>query len=516
MRPGRTATGLLALVVLAFLGYLLITLPPRLVEQYQAARDLGPVAKYLYAGAVGTGLVLLSGASLWIVWGLWRRTVQKHRRRERRAKNPSELSRQQQQQEIDENLAAVEDLRGETPSNDTLRRELDPLLHELDEKRASQRLEIVAFGTVSSGKSSVLNALAGRELFRTDAKGGTTTQRNKVSWPGLDQVLLVDTPGLGEIDGEAHVRVATESARDADLVLLVVDGPLRESEHALLRRLGEMEKRILVCLNKEDWYSERDKSVLMQQISGQVEGLLEPQDLLAVRAQPAQRKRVRVLSDGSQCEETVDVEPDIGPLAQRMLEIVRHDGTDLLMANLLLRSRGLVEDARQRVRDALDVRAWQTVDHYMWGAGGAAAINPFPMVDVVAGTAISTKMVFDLARIYRQDIDGGTAVTLLGQLGKNLIAILGISAATPAIASLVASLLKAVPGAGTIAGGLLQGVVQAIVTRWIGAVFIQYFKNEMQFPEGGLTSVARRQWDQVTSIQELRKLLKNARARLGA
>lgn len=514
MRPGRTATGLLALVVLAFLGYLLITLPPRLVEQYKIVSELGPVAKYAYAGAVGTGLVLLSGATGWIVWGLWRRTIQKNRRRERRAKNPSQLTRQQQQQEVDENLAVVEELRSERSADDNLRRELEPLIQEFDEKRQSQRLEIVAFGTVSSGKSSVLNALAGRELFRTDAKGGTTTQRNSVSWPGLDQVQLVDTPGLGEIDGEAHVHLATESAKDADLVLMVVDGPLRQSEHALLSRLGEMEKRVLLCLNKSDLYNDRDRAVLLDQIRQQVRGILEPDNLLTVRAQPAQRRRVRVLSDGSQCEETVEIEPDIGPLAQRMLQIVRRDGGDLLLANLLLRSRGLVEDARQRVRDALDARAWETVDRYMWGAGGAAALNPFPLVDIVAGTAISTKMVLDLARIYRQEIDAGTAVTLLGQLGKNLIAILGISAATPAVASIVGSLLKTVPGVGTIAGGLLQGLVQAIVTRWIGAVFIQYYKNEMQYPEGGLTSLARRQWEHVTSVNELRKLVQNARERL--
>ena len=80
-------------------------------------------------------------------------------------------------------------------------------------------------------------------------------------------------------------------------------------------------------------------------------------------------------------------------------------------------------------------------------------------------------MVVDLAHVYRQDIDIDAAVKLLGELGKNLLAILGVSAATPAVASVVASLLKSVPGAGTIAGGLLQGIVQALITRWIGAVF---------------------------------------------
>jgi uncharacterized protein (DUF697 family) len=151
----------------------------------------------------------------------------------------------------------------------------------------------------------------------------------------------------------------------------------------------------------------------------------------------------------------------------------------------------------------------------MWGAGGAAAISPFPLVDLAAGCAISSKMVVDLARIYQQDIDLEAAVSLLREMGKNLIAVAGVSVVTPAVTAVVASLLKTVPGAGTIAGGLLQGIVQALVTRWIGAVFIAYFREEMQRPEGGLAGLARREWERLTSIDELRKLVKLAREHFG-
>ena len=125
-------------------------------------------------------------------------------------------------------------------------------------------------------------------------------------------------------------------------------------------------------------------------------------------------------------------------------------------------------------------------------------------------------MVVDLAAVYRQEVDLNVAVNLLGQLGKNLLAVAGISAATPALAAVIASLLKTVPGAGTIAGGLLQGVVQALVTRWIGGIFISYFRDEMREPEGGLAGLARREWERVTSIDELRKLVQAARSRLTA
>jgi uncharacterized protein (DUF697 family) len=333
-------------------------------------------------------------------------------------------------------------------------------------------------------------------------------------WPGDDKVVLVDTPGLGEVDGTERESAAAGAARDADLVLLVVDGPLRDSEFRLLEMLGRMEKRVVVCLNKEDWYDQTERTRLLQQIVAQVRNFVRPEDVVAVQSRPSQRVRVRVLPNQTEQQEAIDVEPDIGPLAERMMHIVRHDGRDLLLANLLLQSRGLVEEAKRRVQDSLDRRAREIVEKHAWGAGGAAALSPFPVVDLATGCAISTKMVLDLARVYRQDVDLTVAVNLLGQQGKTLLAVLGTSATTPIVSSVVASLLKTVPGVGTIAGGTLQGVVQVLVTRWIGAIFIEYFKNEMQEPTGGMAALARQQWQQLTSVAELRKLVQAARAQL--
>ena len=61
---------------------------------------------------------------------------------------------------------------------------------------------------------------------------------------------------------------------------------------------------------------------------------------------------------------------------------------------------------------------------------------------------------------------------------------------------------------------MLQGIVQAVVTRWIGHVFIEYFKSEMKYPEGGLTALARREWTRLTTAKELRTIIQQARTRL--
>jgi hypothetical protein len=297
--------------------------------------------------------------------------------------------------------------------------------------------------------------------------------------------------------------------------LVVVDGPLRQSEHELLETLGAMEKRLIICLNKSDWYTPEDREKLLGQIRRQASAFAKSNDVVAIQAEVGHRTRRTVMADGTSSDETVETPPDISLLADRMIDIVRTDGKDLLMSNVLLQSRGLVEKARVRVKEALDRQAGSIVDKYMWGAGGVAAISP-TAIDLLATSAIATKMILDLADVYHQKVDLETARMWLSEMGKNLIGVLGAHGATVAVSSVIASMVKGVPLLGTIAGGLLQGVIQALITKWIGSVFIEYFRNEMQAPEGGLAGLARRQWEIVTSVDEMRKLVQTARQRLTA
>jgi uncharacterized protein len=511
MNATRSWQGFLLLVSLAGLGLLLMWLPTQILQLYQAAKELGPTFVTIYFTIVGVGGVLFFGTSGYMLYRMWSHGRRKQQRREEGERNPSELSPQELKTQIADNLTQVNQLQNDPQLSPELAEQLRPLVARLEEKQAAAQLEIVAFGTISSGKSSLLNALAGRELFTTELKGGTTTTRQEMPWLGTDRVTLVDTPGLAEVAGEAHIAVATVAARDADLILLVLDGPLRDSEVSLLNTLGQMEKPMLICLNKADWYSDREREELLGQIRTQTAKWAPPQNVLAVRSQATKRPRLIVSPQGEDREELVPVPADISPLAERMLALIQQQGQVMLLANLLMQSRGLVVDARERAKRLLDQRAREIVERYTWGAGGAAALSPLPVLDLVAGSAITAKMVVDLAAVYKQEVDLDLAVKLLSELGKNLLAILGVTAAGPAVAGAVASLLKTVPGVGTLVGGVLQGLVQALVTRWIGAVFIDYFQQEMRPTPTGLANLARNRWQQVTTLTELQRLVRDAR-----
>ena len=93
------------------------------------------------------------------------------------------MSAAERTQEFADNLAAGREYAGGDRVSPELRAEIAAAVDELEAKRESQQLEIVAFGTISSGKSSLLNALAGRHVFRTNVVGGTTITRSEIPWP---------------------------------------------------------------------------------------------------------------------------------------------------------------------------------------------------------------------------------------------------------------------------------------------------------------------------------------------
>ncbi|MEZ6093853.1 MAG: DUF697 domain-containing protein [Pirellulaceae bacterium] len=518
MQLGKTFSGLLLLVAAAIVGLALLYLPGWIIDKYEVVSQFGSFWGWAYLIAVGAGGLLFAGSLLTITWRLWRAGRVKQKTRERHSKNPSELSIGAQNAEINENINQLRKLRDRGLSDPKLQAQLDPMLEEVEHKREQQTLEIVAFGTISSGKSSVLNLLAGKNIFATDARGGTTITRNEIPWDGIDRVVLVDTPGLGEVDGEKHVWIAADSAKDADIVLMVVDGPLRDSEFKLLEKLGKMEKRVIICLNKSDWYHVEDRDKLLGQLQRQTKHWVAESEVIAIQSQASKRVRKRVSPDGTTTDEEVEIKPDISSLADCMMRVVKNEGKELLMANVLMQSRGMVEKAKLRVKESIDRKVWDLVDRYMWGAGAAAA-TPLPIVDLVAGFGISTKMILDLADVYEQKVDLQTARKWLGEMAKILVGVLGSQATTATVGvaagTLISTMLKTtVPIAGTLVGNALQGAIQALITRWIGSVFIEYFGNEMKYVDGGLANIARRQWETVTTQDELKKLVVQARQKL--
>ncbi|MCR5017849.1 MAG: 50S ribosome-binding GTPase [Bacteroidales bacterium] len=90
-----------------------------------------------------------------------------------------------------------------------------------------ERLHISFFGPTNSGKSTLVNALAGQEVSLVSAVPGTTTDpvRKAIEIPGLGPCVLIDTAGLDDagILGPERMRLTRNVLDETDIAVVLGD-----------------------------------------------------------------------------------------------------------------------------------------------------------------------------------------------------------------------------------------------------------------------------------------------------
>jgi len=137
----------------------------------------------------------------------------------------------------------------------------------------------VLTGPPNSGKSTLLNCLAGRQkAIVTDIKGTTRDWVSARCQIGPLSVKLIDTAGLDEklqslqdnIDESAQKKTV-EILEEADIVLLVLDASrlIEEFDDQITKRFDD--KKVITVLNKSDLPSKFDTSRLPATLSNTVQ-----------------------------------------------------------------------------------------------------------------------------------------------------------------------------------------------------------------------------------------------------
>jgi small GTP-binding protein len=334
-------------------------------------------------------------------------------------------------------------------------------LRDLGRKLDESTIEIAAFGMVSRGKSSVLNALMGQDVFEVGATHGTTIARAAQRWqhdapdrPGLEgaRLVVVDTPGIDEVGGEVRELMARDVARHVDLILFIVSGDMQRREIQALKELREAQKPIILVFNQIDRYPEIDRDQIYAKIKDErVKHLIRPEDVVMTAARPDAYKVKIQLPDGTTQIQWERPAPLIEPLKARILDVLEREGKALVALNTLLIAGDLHGDIVARKVRIREDAANRLIWNFALATGAAVALNPIPIADIAGGLAVDVGMIVALSNVYGIPLTRRTAISLVQDMMLALGAMGAVSVASRLLASGIKSSLA---GVTILSGGL--------------------------------------------------------------
>lgn len=386
-------------------------------------------------------------------------------------------------------------------------------LEQMTEKLQSGRVQIVVFGEISTGKSALINALLGESKTEVNVQGGWTRDVWHLPWdgsgyrvPGFAQseVVLVDTPGLNEVDGASRTNIAQEAAARADLILFVTDSDLNDTEFTALVELAASHKPILLVLNKVDLYTHEQLEKLLAVFKGpRLRGLIDAGDVILTAADPKPVEYVIEGANGSIRQEFRKPVAKVEQLRMRILEVLQREGQALVALNAAMYAADRSDKiAAMRIRMRED-QAQVTIWTYAGMKSIAVALNPVPVVDVLGGSAIDVAMVVTLAEVYGIRFTKENAVALIGSILKAAGWVILSEAAVHAASNIFKGLTL---GYGTVLTALPQGAAAGYGSYVVGQAARYYFQHGASWAGDAPKNVITRILDATDKESVLRQL----------
>jgi len=257
-----------------------------------------------------------------------------------------------------------------------------------------KKIRIGTYGKSGVGKSTVLNSLLKKNIFKTDIINGSTKAIQSEEWAIKDQTLksieLLDSPGFDYCTIKSP-NLIYNRINYSDLILFVVAGDINRNEVSEISSFIKEGKKIIVILNKIDLFKKNDLQEIIYNIN-----LKLPKDL----------NIPIIINDGNN-------------LKSYLTKILNQNGELFLTLNSLQFADKLflrIKEQRLKRRKKL---AQSTIGKFSTIKASTVALNPFILFDVAGSFAIDTALISELSKIYGLNLKGDSTRKIFKNISIN-------------------------------------------------------------------------------------------------
>ncbi|MDC3092079.1 GTP-binding protein [Prochlorococcus sp. AH-716-M18] len=257
-----------------------------------------------------------------------------------------------------------------------------------------KKIRIGSYGKSGVGKSSVLNSLLKKDIFKTDIINGTTKEIKSETLTLKDQTLnnleLLDSPGFDFCNIKFPDKVYS-CINNSDLILFVASGDLNRNELREISSFIKDGKKIIIVLNKIDLFNKNELREIIENIKFKL-----PKDL-----------NIPIIIHNKN-----NLKNYITKLINQYGEILLTLNSIQLADKLFLR----IKEQRLKRRQKL---AQSTIGKFSTIKASAVALNPFILFDVAGSFAIDTALISELSKIYGLKFKGESTRKIFKNISIN-------------------------------------------------------------------------------------------------
>ncbi len=257
-----------------------------------------------------------------------------------------------------------------------------------------KKIRIGAYGKSGVGKSSVLNSLIKKNIFKTDIINGTTKEIQSETWtlkdPTLKSLELLDSPGFDFCNIKFSDKIYSY-INHSDLILFIVSGDLNRNELSEITSFIKNGKKIILILNKIDLYNKNELQEIIENLKFKL-----PKDL-----------NIPIIINNE------------NNLKNYLTKFINQYGEMLLTLNSIqLADKLFLQIKEQRLKRRQKL-AQSTIGKFSTIKASAVALNPFILFDVAGSFALDTALISELSKIYGLKLKGESTRKIFKNISIN-------------------------------------------------------------------------------------------------